>query len=108
KKDDNYQAQVTRIVAGFNNPVDAEMIRNKIYVLEYGGTQGIWEISMPMATVLEIQRPSSQAVLLTVSGSAGDRFAVEASGNLVDWSSLGTLTNSTGTAQFTDPIPLLS
>ncbi|MDZ8189189.1 MAG: PQQ-dependent sugar dehydrogenase [Nostoc sp. ChiSLP02] len=43
----NYRLQAKRIVQGFNNPVDAEIIGNKIYVLEYGGNQGIWEITMP-------------------------------------------------------------
>lgn len=43
----NYQVRTTRIVGGFSNPIDAEIINNKIYVLEFGGNQGIWEITMP-------------------------------------------------------------
>ncbi|MHC5775605.1 PQQ-dependent sugar dehydrogenase [Nostoc sp.] len=43
----NYKLNATRIVQGFSNPIDDEIIGNKIYVLEYGGNQGIWEISMP-------------------------------------------------------------
>jgi hypothetical protein len=43
----NYQLQATRIVEGFSNPIDAEIIGNKIYVIEYGANEGIWEISMP-------------------------------------------------------------
>lgn len=43
----NYQVRTTRIAESFNNPIDAEIIGNKIYVLEYGGNQGIWEITMP-------------------------------------------------------------
>jgi hypothetical protein len=42
-----YQLQATRIVADFTRPIDAEIIGNKIYVLEYGGAQGIWEITLP-------------------------------------------------------------
>ncbi len=45
----NYQAHVTRIVGGFSNPIDAEILGNKIYVIEYGGGQGIWEITFPPA-----------------------------------------------------------
>lgn len=48
----NYQIRATRIVRGFTNPIDAEIIQNKIYVLEYGGNQGIWEVTMPPKTVL--------------------------------------------------------
>ncbi|MCC5616293.1 PQQ-dependent sugar dehydrogenase [Nostoc sp. CHAB 5836] len=43
----NYKFNATRIVKGFNNPIDAEIIGNKIYVLEYSGNQGIWEVTMP-------------------------------------------------------------
>ncbi len=45
----NYQAHVTRVVGGFSNPIDAEILGNKIYVIEYGGSQGIWEITFPPA-----------------------------------------------------------
>lgn len=48
--DTSYEVHATRIVEGFSNPIDAEIIQNKIYVLEYGGSQGIWEITMPTNT----------------------------------------------------------
>lgn len=43
----NYKLNATRLVRGFSNPIDAEIIGYKIYVLEYGGNQGIWEVSIP-------------------------------------------------------------
>ncbi|MEH1944797.1 MAG: PQQ-dependent sugar dehydrogenase [Nostoc sp.] len=43
----SYKLNATRIVEGFSNPIDSEIIGNKIYVLEYGGNAGIWEISIP-------------------------------------------------------------
>ena len=49
----NYQVRTTRIVSGFSNPIDAEIVGNKIYVLEYGTNQGIWEIAMPTASTGE-------------------------------------------------------
>ncbi|MBM3839695.1 MAG: hypothetical protein FJ398_17350 [Verrucomicrobia bacterium] len=45
--DTNYQARITRLVGGFLNPIDSEIIGNRIYVLEYGGNQGLWEITFP-------------------------------------------------------------
>lgn len=45
----NYQVRTKRIIAGLNNPIDSEIIGNKIYVIEYGGNQGIWEVTMPTA-----------------------------------------------------------
>jgi glucose/arabinose dehydrogenase len=47
KVGNNYQVRTTRIVAGFSNPIDAEIIGNKIYVIEFGENQSIWEITMP-------------------------------------------------------------
>jgi hypothetical protein len=49
-KTDNYKIQTYRIVGGFNNPIDAEMVGNIIYVLEYGGSSPkIWKVEMPLA-----------------------------------------------------------
>lgn len=47
----NYQVRARRIIGGFTNPIDAEIIHNKIYVKEYGGNQGIWEVTMPPKTL---------------------------------------------------------
>jgi hypothetical protein len=47
KTSTGYRLHATRIVRNFNNPVDAEIIDNKIYVLDYGGTQSIWEVTLP-------------------------------------------------------------
>jgi glucose/arabinose dehydrogenase len=45
---DNYVTRTTRIVAGFNEAVDAVMIGNSLYVIEYGGRDGnIWKITLP-------------------------------------------------------------
>jgi hypothetical protein len=45
--DGTYTARTTRIVAGFSNPIDAEIAGNSIYVLEYSGTGGLFEIMLP-------------------------------------------------------------
>ena len=49
KVDDNYEARVTRIVGGFSNPIDAEIIGNRLYVIEWSGERGLWEIVLPPA-----------------------------------------------------------
>ena len=44
----NYLVRTKRIVEGFNDPVDAIMIGNDMYVIEYGGEGGnIWKLSLP-------------------------------------------------------------
>lgn len=42
-----YRLRAQRIVGGFNNPIDDEIIGNKVYVLDYGGTQSLWEVTLP-------------------------------------------------------------
>jgi glucose/arabinose dehydrogenase len=42
-----YTLRATRIVGGFNNPIDAEIVGNVLFVLDYGGTQAIWEVTLP-------------------------------------------------------------
>jgi glucose/arabinose dehydrogenase len=43
---DSYQTTARRFVCGFNEPVDAEIMNGKLYVLEIA-TGTIWEISLP-------------------------------------------------------------
>jgi len=85
----NYQAHVTRIVAGFSNPVDAAIISNKVYVIEYGGSQGIWEVSFPAAnSQIFLSAPSwatGQVFRFQISSAAGVSYAIETSTNLSDW-----------------------
>jgi len=47
KVGDNYQAHITTIVTGFDGPIDAEMIGNRIYVIEWSEQRGLWEIALP-------------------------------------------------------------
>ena len=49
KVGDNYEARVTRIVGGFSNPIDAEIIDNRLYVIEWSSGRGLWELTLPQA-----------------------------------------------------------
>jgi hypothetical protein len=58
KVGDNYQAQITRIVEGFEGPMDAEVVGNRIYVIERSGQRAMWEITIPAGrptAVVEIE-----------------------------------------------------
>ena len=49
---DNYFVKTIRIVDGFNEPTDAVLVNNKMYVIEYGGKGGnLWRITLPKDTV---------------------------------------------------------
>jgi hypothetical protein len=55
KVGDNYQARITRIVSGFEGPIDAEMVGNKIYVVEWSGGRGLWEIALPEGAATAVE-----------------------------------------------------
>lgn len=42
-----YTLRTTRIVGGFNHPIDTEIVGCNIGVLEYGGKQSLWWVRMP-------------------------------------------------------------
>jgi mono/diheme cytochrome c family protein len=45
---DNFFVRTNRLVEGFNEPTDAILDGNKVYVIEYGGKGGnIWKITLP-------------------------------------------------------------
>ncbi len=67
KVGDNYQARMTRIVEGFSGPIDAEIIGNKIYVIEWSGGRGLWEISLPSSSATAVEEES---------GSVPDGYAL--------------------------------
>ncbi len=45
KNGDNYQSVTTQIARGFQNPVAAVLIENRLYLLEYGAQGALWEIT---------------------------------------------------------------
>jgi hypothetical protein len=54
--------------------------------------------------ISSIQMLADGQAQLAVVGTPGDRYTVECSSNLLQWTILGTLTNNTGTVQFMDPL----
>jgi hypothetical protein len=101
----NYQAQVTRIVTGFQNPVDTEIIDNKLYVLENGGAQGLWEVTFPSAPRPLLAGPtwlSNGSFQLTLHGAPNMEYFLEASADLAQWTELTTYNGSDTPRLFTD------
>jgi glucose/arabinose dehydrogenase len=47
-EEDRYLARITRLVQGFTAPVDALMVENNIYVVEYGGKGSLWRVTLPL------------------------------------------------------------
>jgi hypothetical protein len=100
--DTNYQVRVTRLAGGFLGPIDAEIIGNRIYVLEYGGNQGLWEITFPPSSAplaaVEITSPAIQGNTFSFAFAteAGQHYEVQVTESLnpIAWN---TFTNFTGT-----------
>ena len=45
---DNYFVKTTRIADSFNNPTDAVLVGNELYIIEYGNVSGsIWKLTLP-------------------------------------------------------------
>jgi glucose/arabinose dehydrogenase len=45
KRGDNYEAVTEQFARGFNNPIDAVTIENRLYVLEFGKNAALWELT---------------------------------------------------------------
>jgi len=109
KVGDNYEARVTRIVGGFSNPIDAEIIGHRLYVIEWSGKRGLWEIILPPAeefppanladaqvfSDLSTQTPAAGVVPYEVNapfwsdGTTKTRFIRLPSGKRIDFASSG-------------------
>lgn len=102
----NYQTTAARIVGGFTTPIDAEIIGNRIYVIEYSGNQGLWEITFPpVLPTVTLSTPSIQpgnAFQFTITGTPGLTYEILASSNLVNWVTVSNVVPSTSQFQFTD------
>jgi hypothetical protein len=100
----NFQARVTKLVGGFSSPIDAEIIGNRIYVLEYGGNQGVWEITFPPTRAMLTNAVfQSGAFKFTVTRAIpGVEYQIQASTNLANWTSVTNVVATNNTFEFTD------
>jgi uncharacterized repeat protein (TIGR02543 family) len=96
---------VTETTVGFGDePVFAELATAEARALQARFEPGTLSVvstipwSLQSVTVL----PDHQT-RLTLTGNPGERYAIEASSDLKQWSPTATLTNLTGTVEFLDP-----
>jgi hypothetical protein len=102
----NYQTTVTKIVDGISNPVDAEVIGNRLYVLENGGSQGLWEITFPPSSPnIILSAPTllpNDSFTFIVTATPGLSYDIQASSDLVNWVVATNVLSSSNQFQFTD------
>lgn len=92
-----YQVAATTIAAGFRNPVATTIANNKLYVLENGGTQSIWEITFPpppRPLLVESKLLANGDFELTVHGAEGHSYLLESSGDMAKWNPVRTYRGS--------------
>ena len=103
----NYQLRAARIAAGFSNPVDTALIGNKLYVLEYGGSQGLWEITFPAAPPVPLLSGpgwlSNGTFQFTLHGAPGTRYILDGTSNFLNWTLLSNYNGSDTPILFSDP-----
>jgi hypothetical protein len=92
----NYQARVTRLVGGFRNPIDAEIVGNRIYVIEWSGNRGLWEIAFPADPVLRLESAPDLSLRFSLTGETNARYEIQTSHDLETWSFLEEWTNVRG------------
>ena len=104
--DTNYQMTATRIIGSFANPIDAEIIGNRIYAIEYGANQGIWEVTFPpVSPNITLSAPAvdaSGAFQFSINCTPGLTYEIDTSSNLLTWSSVTNLIPTSSPFQFTD------
>ena len=61
KGDEEYTLSTEAVVTGFTHPIDAVMVENVVYVVEYGdwfssgGTRGVWAVTLPTGTNTSVE-----------------------------------------------------
>jgi hypothetical protein len=68
KASDNYFVKTTRIMDSFNNPTDAVLLGNSLYIIEYDAKEGsIWKVNLPPGSkkIKGSKKKNNQANLLT-------------------------------------------
>ena len=104
KTADNYEAEVHKLVTGLIDPIDSEVIQNRLYIICYGGEHAIWELTFPAADDVELATPTWTPLGLAFTlrvGTEGPR-ALQVSSNLIDWTTLWTPKFPSGNAYFLD------
>ena len=77
KNSDGYEANVTQVMRGFTNPIDAVLVDNTLYVLEYGGDRMLWAITFAMDLAVEDETPASFVAMDVFPNPSSSSIQVE-------------------------------
>lgn len=101
---DTYEIETTKLVTSLHDPVDSEVIDNKIYVACFSGEHAIYEITLPPANGVEFGQPewTLAGLLLPLSVQQTGEYQLQTSRNLADWTTLWTRTLPAGSLVILD------
>lgn len=101
---DTYEVETTKLVTSLHDPVDSEVINNRIYVACFSGEHAIYEITLPPANGVEFGQPSwtLAGLLLPLSVQHPGEYQLQTSRNLTDWTTLWTRTLPAGSLVILD------
>ena len=86
----------TGAATGVQNPLAATMTSNMVIAASFTKRPSL-EVGTPLEGLVE------DGFRLTLTGEFGTAYAIWGSTNLLDWTAVGTVTNTYGTTQLTDP-----
>lgn len=101
---DNFEAEIRQVVTGFLNPIDTEILGNRIIVVCYGGERSIWEITFPAEERLALADPhlGEDGFGFTIRGALGGPYSVERTTDLDYWEVLDSVTLDSPGGPFLD------
>ncbi|HEY9173728.1 MAG TPA: chitobiase/beta-hexosaminidase C-terminal domain-containing protein [Verrucomicrobiae bacterium] len=83
--------------SGVQNPLLVSMVQSKVITANFTKRPRL-RVGTPLEGLVE------DGFRLTLTGEFGAAYEVSGSTNLLDWSPVGTITNTYGTSQLTDPV----
>ena len=104
KVGENYEATVSKLVTGLNNPIDNEVIANRIFIICFGYEYSIWEVTMPAVNVIELSNPTwtPAGYSFTFNVNAAGVVRLEISTDLLEWKSVWSAALPAGSSYFID------
>lgn len=85
----NFKAKIQKLVTGFRNPIDSEILSNRVYVLTFGDAS-IWELTFPSADSVECLNPHwiPAGFSMTLRTGHHGAYELQDSNDLHEWKDL--------------------
>ncbi len=112
KVGDNYEADIARVALGFNRPVDAALIGDKMYVVEHANNGALYEVSFGAAGTTDVPADLEQSELSIFPNPFNDHIQIDLDMNgsgaasVMAYTMEGRLVATIWEGQYTQPMQL--